>query len=367
MTTVLISGASVAGPTLAYWLKRHGFSPVVVERNASMRPGGQAIDIRGVAIEVVSQMGLLEAVQAKRTRQKGFSLLDKDGKEQIHTTERTYSAGRFDSGDIEILKDDLSELLYEATSRDVEYRFDDSIAALKDTGGQVEVDFVSGKSERFDLVFGTDGIYSNTRRLVFGPHEQFLHHLGLYVGIFTVPNLVDLKDWQIGLRNETSGMIMYPARDNSELRVFASFESQQQLDRHMSVAAQKQLIVDKCSGLGWEVPRLLHAMMASETFYFSPISQTRMPSWSKGRVALVGDAAYCPSPRSGQGTSLAMVGAYAIAQELARSVDPSSAFERCEVRMRPYVDANQALAVKNRPDEKAADDAMAKAKNAFTL
>ena len=364
MTTVLISGASVAGPALAYWLQRRGFSPVVVERAPDLRPGGQAIDIRGVALEVISRMGLLPAVDAQRTRHKGVSVLDAHGKEQWRSEERTLSAGRFDSGDIEILKDDLTSILYEATKSDVHYRFNDSVAGLEDAGDHLNVEFASGKREEFDIVVGADGIYSRIRRLIFGAHEDFLHHLGGYVGIFTAENFLGLKDWQIAIRGEESGMLVYPALENTELRVFAGFQSEP-LDRGLDIHGQKRAIAERCGKLGWEVPRLLREMADSPAFFFGPIAQIRMPAYSKDRVCLVGDAAYCPSPASGQGTSLALVGSYILAAELSQG-DPQSAFERYHSRMRPFVEVNQALATRER-NERPSDEAIDHAKNAIQL
>lgn len=367
MTSVLISGASVAGPALAYWLARHGFSVTVVERTPGLRPGGQAIDIRGVALEVVSRMGLLPAVEQHRTRMKGASALDREGKEIFRTGERSFTAGRFDSGDIEILRDDLVPLLYEATRASSEYIFDNTITGIQQSDDSVTVEFESGPSRRFDIVVGTDGIYSKTRSLAFGPAEHFLRHMEIYLAIFTVENLLGLEDWQIAISGEKSRALLYPARDNSELRIFAGFGSAL-LERNLSVAQQKAMVLEHCAELGWEMPRLFAAMTASPVFYFGPMAQIHMPSWSRGRVVLVGDAGYCPSPMSGQGTSLALVGAHVLAEELARSRgDHTTAFARYETRMRPFVEVNQALALRDRGDDAEGDKALDEAKNALAL
>ena len=367
MTSVLISGASVAGPTLAYWLAKHGFSVTVVEQTPGLRPGGQAIDIRGVALEVVSRMGLLPAVEAHRTRLQGASALDRAGKEIFRTSERTFSAGRFDSGDIEILRDDLVPILYQASRASSEYIFDNSISGIQQSDDSVAVEFESGPARRFDMVVGTDGIYSKTRSLAFGPSEDYLRHMDIYLSIFTVENLIGLQDWQISISGEKCRALLYPARDNSELRIFAGFGSGL-LDRNLTIPQQKALVLENCAELGWEMPRLFAAMEHAPVFYIGPMAQIHMPSWSRGRVTLLGDSGYCPSPMSGQGTSLALVGAYVLAAELARSRgDHTAALARYEARMRPFVGVNQALALRDRSDDAGGDKALDEAKNAIEL
>lgn len=365
-TSVLISGASIAGPSLAYWLQRYGFAVTVIERGPELRPGGQPVDIRGVALEVVARMGLKVQVEAQRTRITGVNVLDPTGHEIVRHTDRTLSAGRHDSGDIEIFRDDLSSLLYEATKSTVDYRFGDSIAAIDDGPNKVTVAFEQGTTRDFDLVIGADGIYSRVRHLVFGPNERFLRYLGAYVMIFTVPNFLELKDWQTAIGDQSRGMLVLPTRANTELRVFMMFESEP-LPRDLTATQQKALLVEKFRGFGWEAPRLLALLNEASDLYFGEIAQIRMPRWSKGRVALVGDAGYSPSPRSGQGTSLAFVGAYVLATELARhGRDHEAAFAHYEERMRSFVDINQALAIRG-PGERASDRELDHAKNAITL
>jgi 2-polyprenyl-6-methoxyphenol hydroxylase-like FAD-dependent oxidoreductase len=366
MPSVLISGASIAGPTLAYWLQRHGYAVTVVERSSELRPGGQPVDIRGVALEVVARMGLKAKVEARRTRIAGANVLDRDGREIQRHTDRTLSAGRHDSGDVEIFRDDLSALLYGATRASVDYRFNDEIKAIDDGAGKVAVEFESGLARDFDLVVGADGIYSGVRRLAFGPNERFLRYLGAYVAIFTTPNFLGLKDWQTAIGDESGGMLILPARGNAELRVFMMLDSEP-LGRDLTPARRKALLAEKYRDFGWEVPRLLALLNEVPDFYFGEIAQVRMPRWSKGRIALVGDAGYSPSPRSGQGTSLALVGAYVLAAELAgHGSDVAAAFARYEERMRPFVDLNQALGLRP-PGKGAPDEELVRVKNAIAL
>jgi 2-polyprenyl-6-methoxyphenol hydroxylase-like FAD-dependent oxidoreductase len=213
MPTVLVSGASIAGPTVAYWLAKAGFDVTVIERAPAPRPGGQAIDIRGPALAVVREMGLLDRASAMRTRFKGMSILDIDGHEVDRTEERTYSGGRFDSGDIEILRDAFAGLLLEASGPLATYIYDDTITALAQDAAGVDVAFERGAPRRFDLVIGADGVHSHTRRLAFGDEASLTRPLGVALAIFTTPNLLDLRDWQVAFRDPAigAGYVIYPA------------------------------------------------------------------------------------------------------------------------------------------------------------
>jgi 2-polyprenyl-6-methoxyphenol hydroxylase-like FAD-dependent oxidoreductase len=361
MSNVLISGSSVAGPTLAYWLRSHGFQPTIVERSPTLRPGGQAIDVRGAALKVAERMGMLDEVRQARTQMRGMSVLDPDGNEIMRDTEGTYSGGRFENGDVELLREDLAQLLYERTHEEVEYVFDDSITSISDDG---RVTFENGAPRTFDLVVGADGLHSNVRRLAFGEEGQFIHHLGMHVAIFSMENILNLEDWQVWLRDGDAGFGIYPVRGNSEIRVNIGFSGDLVDYDYRDIEQQKRLVADRCAHLRWETPKLLEAMWEAPDFYFDSMAQIRMDDWTRGRVALVGDAGYCASPLSGQGTSLAMVGAYVLADELGKSIE--GAFARYEQRMRPFVAANQALALEN-PGGPASEESVVKAKNAIEL
>jgi 2-polyprenyl-6-methoxyphenol hydroxylase-like FAD-dependent oxidoreductase len=367
MPTALVSGASIAGPTLAYWLVRAGFSVTVIERAVAPRPGGQAIDIRGPALTVIHRMSLLEQVGGLRTRLKGMSVLDIDGKEIHRTEERTFTGGRFDSGDVEILRDDLAGLLLQASQGETEYIYDETITGLDDHGAAVAVTFQRSGPREFDLVIGADGLHSNVRQLVFGDESQLLVPLGVGLAIFTTPNLLDLRDWELGFRNETSGYVIYPARNNTELRVNVGFGMELDEYKRGDIQAQKDLIAERCAHLGGDIPRLLAALRDADDFYFGALAQVRMPRWSKGRIGLVGDAGYCPSPFSGQGTSLALVGAFVLGRELARTpADPVAALDRYEARMRPFVQLNQDMVSVERTTP-IPDDVFNRAKNGIVL
>lgn len=342
--SILISGASVAGPTLAYWLRRFGFDPVLVERAPALRRGGHAIDVRGVALDILAAMGILDAVQDHRTTMAGVSMVDRDGGELWRSEAMTITGGRFEAQDIEILRDELSELLHGALPGDVEILFGDSIAALAQDEDGVTVEFERSAPRRFDLVIGADGMRSNVRDLAFGREQDFLRPLGTALAVFSAPNHLGLEDWQLSYREEPQNCLVYPARRNSELRVSVGFAAEPS-DVPRDRAGQLALVREKCGPMAWHVPRFLDAMEDAEDFYLGALAQVLMPCWSTGRIALVGDAAYCPSPYSGQGTSLSLVGAYRLAWELAHSSgEPCEAFARWEAAMRPFVAQNQAIA-----------------------
>ncbi|MFI7104792.1 FAD-dependent monooxygenase [Nonomuraea sp. NPDC050227] len=359
---VLVSGASVGGPVLAHWLRRRGFEVTLVERAPRPRKGGQAVDLRGAALVVADRMGILEQVRAARTTMRGMSMVDGDGNEIMRSTEETISGGRLDSPDVEIARDDLTAIVGAVT--DAPFRYGDSIAALAQDGDGVDVTFDSGVRERYDHVIGADGLHSNVRRLVFGPEQRFLRHLGMYVSIYTADNFLGLDHWQLWHREGEAGFGLFSDREPAVMKVNMGFAAGPIDYDHRDVEQQKRLVQEHCSGLRWEAPKLLAAMWQADDFYFDAMAQVEMDRWSQGRVALIGDAAHCPSPLSGQGTSLALVGAYVLAEELGQAAE--GAFDRYERRMRPYVALNQALALEN-PGMAASPESVRRAADAITL
>jgi 2-polyprenyl-6-methoxyphenol hydroxylase-like FAD-dependent oxidoreductase len=354
VTEVLISGASIAGTTLAYWLGQHNFSATVVERHPGLRPGGQAIDVRGPALTVLERMGLLEAAADRKTRIQGSSVVDRDGNELSRDTESTPTGGPIDNPDIELLRDDLVELLHEATLPRTEYLFGDSIATLDNRGPGVDVTFESGSTRTFDLVIGADGLHSNVRKLVFGPEDRFIRRLGTHAAIFTVPNFLDLDYWQMWHYGDSTMAGVYSARNNAEARAMLGFMDDELRLDYRDTEAQFDEVERRMSDDGWVRPQLLQYMRNAPDFYFDEMAQIVMDHWSIGRVALVGDAAYCCSPLSGQGTSVALLGAYILAGELKRAtqrdwVDHGLAFANYFKRFHGYIVRTQFLATDNIP------------------
>ncbi|MFB6838270.1 FAD-dependent monooxygenase [Streptomyces sp. NPDC056361] len=342
--TVLISGASIAGPALALWLHRYGFTATVVERAPELRTGGYKVDIRGTAIEVCRRMGVLDEIRAKSTDMRGGSYVDDAGR-TIGELPADIFGGRVEEDD-EIMRGELARILYDRTRDDVEYVFGDSIAALAEDADGVTVTFESGTVRRFDLVVGADGLHSNTRKLAFGPEERFKRHLGAYISIFTAPNHLGLDRWETYHALPGKLVCVYSSAGEADAKNLFIFSSPEELPHDpRDVTAQKRALTDRFTGDGWEIPRLLGHAADADDFYLDSMSLVEMDRWSKGRVVLLGDAAHCSSPASGQGTGLALTGAYVLAGELARAHgDHTVAFTRYEERMRPGVEQNQRMA-----------------------
>lgn len=340
---VLVAVASIAGPALAHWLRRRGAEVTVVERAPELRPGGQAVDARGVAKEVIRRMGLDAPVRAARTVTAGAYSVDVDG-----NVLQTYSA-EDDGGDgyiseIEILRGDLSQVLYDDTRDGVEYVFGDRIAELTQDADGVDVTFAGGDRRRFDLVVGADGLHSALRAMVFGPHERFIRHLGLVLAFYSVPNEFGLDRWLIQYEDAGRSALLRPIHEATQAMAMFSFPAAEFDVDHRDVPAQKRLLREQMAGYGWLTPRILAHLHDTPDFYLDQVAQVVMDRWSSGRVGLLGDAAFSSSPMSGQGTGLALVGAYLLAGELAAAGwDPEVAFAAYESRMRPFVEANQEI------------------------
>ncbi|MFI8952056.1 FAD-dependent monooxygenase [Streptomyces sp. NPDC053750] len=338
-TTVLISGASVAGPALAYWLSRYGATVTVVEKAPALREGGFAVDFRGDAHRTVLQrMGVWEDIHRRQTHMGGQVMLDEDGREQVSLP------AEFMSGEVEIFRGELSKIFYERTRERVEYVFGDSITTLDETADEVRVGFRHAAPRSFDLLVGADGLHSNVRRLAFGDESRFIHHLGHYVAGFDAPNHLGLDRtarWfnAPGRALSLSNYDGDPHRANVSM-VFVS--PQLSYDRH-DTAQIKRILAERYAGLGWEVPRALAALDAAEDVYFDAIAQVRMDRYHQGRVVLLGDAGY-GATMGGMGTGLAVVAAYVLAGELAVHRDHRTAFDAYEAAIREFVEGCQKTA-----------------------
>lgn len=336
---ILISGASIAGPALAHWLSLDGHRVTVVERAAALREGGYKVDIRGKAIEVCRRMGILDDIRAASTNMRSASWVDGDNK-VMGTLPADFFEGRM-PGDDEIMRGDLARILFDLTKDRAEYLFGDTITELRDSPDGVEVSFERSAQRRFDLVVGADGLHSRVRALAFGDERQYLKHLGAYIAIYTTPNYLDLDHAELFYGSLNRLVSIYSARDNTEARSLFIFNSPE-LDHDRRDG--KSVLAQHFAGEGWETPRLLEFMRDARDFYFDSMSLVEMPQLWRGRVALLGDAAHCASPASGQGTGMALVGAYALAGELSINADHLTAFAAYEALMRPYVKLNQDFA-----------------------
>ncbi|WP_066951415.1 FAD-dependent monooxygenase [Microtetraspora fusca] len=344
MTNVLISGGGVAGTALAYWLRRHGFAVTVVERAPAPRLGGHTVDLRGAARDVVERMGLLQDARRVAVDSKGMSYVDATGR-RVADMPASFLGGAGVVGEVEILRGDLIELLHGATGDGTEYVFDDTITEVTQTAEDVRVAFERSAPRVFDLVVGADGTHSLTRSLVFGPESRFRRDLGCYTAYFTARNVFGIQDWEL-FHNMPGQKLaaLRPSRRPEEAKVLFGFASKPLAYDHRDQRRQKEIVAEVFAGAGWHVPAMLREMRAATDFYFDSATQIVMDGWSHGRVALLGDAGYSPSPLGGNGTGLALVGAYILAGELAAAEgDHTAAFAAYEREMRDFVRQNHQL------------------------
>ncbi|NYH12251.1 FAD-dependent monooxygenase [Pseudomonas moraviensis] len=338
---ILVTGASIAGPALAYWLSRQGMDVTVVERAPAFRDGGQTIDVRGAGREVVRRMGLEDLIRANTTHEQGIAFVDRDNQ-----TKAFIGVNAFDGdgpiAELEILRGELAKLLIQHSEDRVTYRFGDSIETIEDDGEQVHVRFERGGEQVFDLVIVAEGIGSTTRNQVFGD-EVKRRPLDLYTAYFTVPR--QPSDGQVmRWHNLPGGRCVCLRPDNlGTTRAFLSFQQAPSGYEKLAQDEQKSLLKKLFADAGWETPRVLAALDDTTDLYLEAVGQVKMPRWSKGRIALLGDAAYCASPISGMGTSLGLCGAYVLAGELARHADHRQAFATYEALMRPFVAQAQSV------------------------
>ncbi|ROQ59291.1 2-polyprenyl-6-methoxyphenol hydroxylase-like FAD-dependent oxidoreductase [Streptomyces sp. 840.1] len=341
---VLISGAGISGPALAYWLHRSGFEVTVVEKAEAPRGGGYPIDIRGTAVEAVRRMGILPQLREAHIGSRRCTFLAADGGE-VASVKPHSIAGGADGQDLEVRRGDLTGLLHAKVRDDVEFVFGDSIDTIDQAGRAADITFRSGRQRTFDLVVGADGMHSNTRESLFGPEERFHRYLGYCFAIFTVPNTFGLSRELMMWNSPGRAAALYAVGDEDELHAFLNFHRPEPpLDVIRNPDAQRDLVAEAFAGAGWEVPGMVDAMRDADDLFFDTAGQIRMPHWSSGRVALVGDAAYAPSFLTGQGTSLALVGAYMLSHALAADRDHSASLAAYERGLRGFVAMNQAMA-----------------------
>lgn len=338
-TRILISGASIAGTCLAFWLRRFGFAPLVVERSRAFRDGGQNVDISGPAEKVVALMGLEEAIRSRSTREEGLEFVRPDGR----------VAGRFPKGaassftrDIEILRGELAGVFFGATRGAVEYSFGRTIDRLDDGDLGVTVHFDDGSCGEFDLVVSAEGIASATRRRVMGDQVD-LRFLRVSTSYFRIPRTPQDTAWARWFTASRGRVVVVRPGSEGTVSVAVSFWCDERDVEARGIADQKRLVREALAGLGWECPRIAANLDHDADFSFGPLAQVKARSWSKGRFVLVGDAACGPSPLTGMGTSLAILGAYVLAGEIARHDSVTAALPAYERILRPYAEAAQRL------------------------
>ncbi|MEV5606102.1 FAD-dependent monooxygenase [Streptomyces sp. NPDC052299] len=342
---ILVSGAGIAGPVLAHWLIRYGFEVTVVERAPALRrTGGHAVDLFRPAVDISERMGVLPRIEERATGTDRLSVF-REGARRPVRADLTKIFGGASERHVEVMRDDLTTIYYDATRDDVEYVFGDSVTSVAEGAGG-EVTFEHAAPRRFDLVVGADGLHSTVRRLVFGADAGRGSFLGAYFAVLSLPN-VSGPDGELLMHvgvGRTAGA--YGACHLDDARVLFLFRSARELDwDHRDVPRQKELVRGAFAGLHAQVDGWLEELDRTPAFYFDSISQLRMDSWSRGRVTLVGDAGYCPGPTVGGSTTLAVVGAYVLAGELARAGgDHERAFPAYEGVMAEHVRGSRAVA-----------------------
>jgi 2-polyprenyl-6-methoxyphenol hydroxylase-like FAD-dependent oxidoreductase len=339
---ILVSGAGMAGLSTGITLGTAGHDVTIIERATHLRVNGSPIDIRGDAIKVADKMGVLDGIRARRVdMSERVQFIGSRGELLAELPDSEFNDS---PDDTEIPREDLANVLRAALEPTTSLRFAESVDELRDDGDGVDVRFASGERQRYDIVVGADGMHSTTRRLVLGPEDQFLRHLGLYVALADLPDYAQ-PDRRNPMYNFPGHLIGIAAYRDKALGVFMFRSPWIDYDYH-DLGAQKQILLDAFAGhTEWKIRDLLDDASRDNELYFDSVSQIHMPSWHRGRVVLVGDAAHCASPLSGRGTSLAITGAWLLAEALRDHPDDvAAAFEQYEREQLPYVTYAQGTA-----------------------
>ncbi|HEY7929532.1 MAG TPA: FAD-binding domain [Steroidobacteraceae bacterium] len=342
---VLISGAGIAGTCLAFWLRRHGFAPTLVERAPGLRSGGYIIDFWGAGFEIAERMGLASQIQDRGYKVRELRQVDRAGKRIVGLSVGVLDrmmAGRYSS----LPRSELAACLHQALAPEVVTLFDDGIVRLDARGPAVQVEFQHAASRAFDLVIGADGLHSAVRGLVFGPDRIFERYLKIKVAAFTVEGyrprdeLVYLMHREIGRQ-----VARFSMRDDRTMFLLVFADEDPSIP--VGLMDQKALLHRHFRNCGWECAHILELLADQRELYLDRVSQVHMDHWHAGRAALVGDAAFCVSLLGGQGCALAMVAAYVLAGELKRAGgEHELAFARYEQRLRPFMAAKQRAALR---------------------
>jgi 2-polyprenyl-6-methoxyphenol hydroxylase-like FAD-dependent oxidoreductase len=342
--SALIAGASIAGPAIAFWLARCGWSTTVVERAPFLRTGGQNVDLKGAGLQVIDRMGLEEQVRAAYTGELGLEFVGPHG-QVLARFPVGDASGMSLTSEVEILRGDLAALLVSATCDSTEYRFGDQITAVRQEDKTAVATFEHAPAKRFDLVVAADGIGSGTRRLVFG-NEPVVRSLGVEATWATIPRTVSDNNWWRWFNAPGGTISLRPDRYGTTrvliTRTLSRSERRAPSGRR-TADEQRCLLRRTFASAGWEANRVLGALEGVEDLYFEMMGQVFAPAWSRGPVVLLGDAAYCPSPVSGMGTTLAVGGVYVLAGEIASHADLGDGLSEYERIMRPWVQQVQKL------------------------
>lgn len=337
---VLIVGAGIAGSTLAYWLQRAGHEPTLLEHAHGLRRGGYLIDFWGTGFDVAERMGIVPRLLSEGYRIAEARNVAADGRPIAALDTQRFVAGA--SGRyVSILRADLAAAIYDSLEEGVETIFGDTVAGLIEGERSVHVEFEHADSGEFDLVIGADGLHSRVRELAFGEESQFERDLGIAVAAFDVAGYRP-RDELVAVMHAEVGFQAIRVALRGDLTMFMlTFLHRGPLPID-DAGAQQELLRTSLAGAGWEIPAILDELPQARTLYLDRANQIRMPSWTNGRIALIGDAAASPSLLAGQGSALAMVEAYVLAAELVVTPeDHRRAFGAYERRLMPMLRSKQ--------------------------
>lgn len=340
--TVLVSGAGIGGPMLAFWLKAGGFEPTLIEHAPALRAGGFVIDFWGLGYDLAERMGLANDIERVGYHMRELRIVDERGERVAGFGTKVFrelTGGRF----VTLGRSDLSRLLFEKIKGITEVIFGDEIVSLREGADCVQVQFKHTSERSFDLVIGADGLHSSVRNFVFGAQDQFEKQLGYEVAAFEVHGYRPRDEDVYVIYSEPGRMLgRFALHDNRTLFLFIFADNVDPLPAMLDLSAQKAVLRTKFGDGKWECPRILDELDRTQDLYFDRVSQIKMETWSRGRVALVGDAAFCVSLMAGQGSALAMTAAYVLAGELAKAAGRhEEAFNNYEKRLRGYIIAKQ--------------------------
>lgn len=341
---VLISGAGIAGPSLAMWLSRMGYTPMLIEHAPSFREGGYIIDVWGVGYDLLERMSLLEAARAKGYLMERLRFVDDLGRQVSGFDADVFRRalhGRFFS----MPRGDLARVIYDTVQGKIETLFSTSIETLQEDNSGVNVTLTNGITRHFDFVVGADGLRSRMRELSFGTEDRFERYLGYYAASFITEHYPRRDELTyVSFAKPGRQISRYALRGDRSAFLMVFVQDQKITAR--ALEAHKDILDSKFGHDGWESPEILSRLAEATELYFDAVSQIHMPRWSKGRVVLIGDAAHCPSLLAGAGSAFAMLGAYILAGELARAAgDHAAAFAAYERKLRPFIEREQKRAI----------------------
>ena len=343
---VLVSGASIAGLSTAYWMNKLGYNVTVVEIANEPRISGAAVDLRGNTVDIAKRMGIFEQLKARRLSVEMIEFKNADDVTEGSIVLKSQDAELPDD-EIEIERDKFLGILVDELKNDVEFIFNNNIMALNETKDAINVTFKNGTQRAFDLVFGCDGIHSGVRKIWFGHEKEYTYFLEAYFSI-TIVNKLLIKQKTMQMYNVPDKAITLNAYNNKTDIIFCFVSEKEIPYDYRDAEQQRNIILEQFAEQSWRTAELLEEVQHSKNFYFDKFCQIKMPSWTKGRVALVGDAGYCASPAAGMGASLSMNGAAALADALEKhNGDFNLAFQDYNKNFRPFIDEVQATAELN--------------------